>query len=137
MAAAEEACPWNRLCQVSWDIREYWIPLLVCAGGLVLVAVKHGFFGMGQDEGVYQTVAVNLMNGITDRQQDFAEYHQIPAEQQETFAQSIFQQLAGYDTESAGHVSHGFDTSISPVSGIYHGIPPTPPSLPCGAPSSA
>ncbi|CDE12456.1 hypothetical protein [Ruminococcus sp. CAG:330] len=119
----KEACPWNRLCQVSWDIREYWIPLLVCAGGLVLVAVKHGFFGMGQDEGVYQTVAVNLMNGITDRQQDFAEYHQVPAEQQETFAQSIFQQLAGYDTESAGHVSHGFDTSISPVSGIYHGIP--------------
>lgn len=60
---------------VSWDIRPYWLPILVCAGGFVLVAMKHELFGMGQDEGVYQTVAINFLNGVTDRQQDFPEYH--------------------------------------------------------------
>ena len=64
--------PWKQLVRISWNVRAYWIPAVVLAGGFVLVAFKHELFGMGQDEGVYQTVAVNFLNGITDRQQDFA-----------------------------------------------------------------
>ena len=31
--------PWRELMTVSWDIRPYWLPILVCAGGFVLVAM--------------------------------------------------------------------------------------------------
>lgn len=95
----------------------------MCAAGAVLVAVKHGFFGMGQDEGVYQTVAINLMNGITDRQQDFAEYHLVSPEQQGTFAENVYHRLIGYDIGNTSYPETVYDNNVSPVSGIYHGIP--------------
>lgn len=118
-----DAVPWRELVQVSWDIKSCWIPILVCCCGAVLVAVKHGFFGMGQDEGVYQTVAINLMNGITDRQQDFTEYHLLSAEQQSAFTESILHRLIGYDIGSYEYPPTVYDNDVSPVSGIYHGIP--------------
>ena len=108
---------------VSWDIRPYWLPILVCAGGFVLVAMKHELFGMGQDEGVYQTVAINFLNGVTDRQQDFPEYHTLSEAQQETFRNSVYSYLVGYDIGSRAYPDTVYDLSVSPVSGIYHGIP--------------
>ena len=95
--------PWRELMTVSWDIRPYWLPILVCAGGFVLVAMKHELFGMGQDEGVYQTVAINFLNGVTDRQQDFPEYHTLSEAQQETFRNSVYSYLVGYDIGSRAY----------------------------------
>ena len=115
--------PWRELMTVSWDIRPYWLPILVCAGGFVLVAMKHELFGMGQDEGVYQTVAINFLNGVTDRQQDFPEYHTLSEAQQETFRNSVHSYLVGYDIGSRAYPDTVYDLSVSPVSGIYHGIP--------------
>ena len=76
-----------------------------------------------QDEGVYQTVAVNFLNGITDRQQDFAEYHTLSKEQQELFHDKVFSCLVGYDLETEDYPATVYDRNVSPVSGIYHGIP--------------
>ena len=118
-----EGTPLRQMMTVSWDIRPYWIPMAVCAVGFVLVAVKHELFGMGQDEGVYQTVAINLMNGIADRQQDFAEYHSLPEAQQEIFSKSVLSHLVGYDIGSESYPDTVYDNTVSPVSGIYHGIP--------------
>lgn len=118
-----DTVPWRELAAVSWDIRDYWIPILVCACGFVLVAVKHELYGMGQDEGVYQTVAINFMNGVTDRQQDFAEYHLVPEWQQETFFKSVHSHLVGYDIGSSSYPETVYDLNVSPVSGIFHGIP--------------
>ena len=99
--------PWRELMTVSWDIRPYWLPILVCAGGFVLVAMKHELFGMGQDEGVYQTVAINFLNGVTDRQQDFPEYHTLSEAQQETFRNSVYSYLVGYDIGSRAIPGYG------------------------------
>lgn len=115
--------PWKQLVRISWNVRTYWIPAVVLAGGFVLVAFKHELFGMGQDEGVYQTVAVNFLNGITDRQQDFAEYHTLSKEQQELFHDKVFSYLVGYDLETEDYPATVYDRNVSPVSGIYHGIP--------------
>ena len=115
--------PWKNLMRVSWDIRQYWILILICAGGVVLVSMKHELFGMGQDEGVYQTVAIQFLNGITNRQQDFAEYHTLSAEQQELFQKSVHSYLVGYDIPSEDYPDTVYDRSVSPVSGIFHGIP--------------
>lgn len=131
-----DAVPWRSLVQISWDIKPYWIPLAVCACGAVLVAVKHGMYGMGQDEGVYQTLAINLMNGVTDRQQDFAEYHLLSPEQQTEFEWNVKGYLVGYDIGSDIYSPTVYDNikldiypptvydmDVSPVSGIFHGIP--------------
>ena len=40
--------PWKQLVRISWNVRTYWIPAVVLAGGFVLVAFKHELFGMGQ-----------------------------------------------------------------------------------------
>lgn len=119
----QDSTPLRQLVHISWDIQGYWIPLTICLAGLVLVCVKHGFFGMGQDQGVYQTVAINFMNGLTDRQQDFAEYHTLPESQQAQFRDYVYNRLYGYDIGSADYPETVYDLDVSPVSGIYHGIP--------------
>jgi hypothetical protein len=118
-----DSVSWQKLIEPEWDIRDYWIPILLCGCGLVLVAVKHGYFGMGQDEGVYQTVAINFMNGLTDRQQDFSEYHLLSEEQQKEFLSYVQKRLVGYDLNPVEYPDTVYDTTVSSVSGIYHGIP--------------
>lgn len=118
-----EAIPWKQLMQVSWNVHDYWIPILIGLCGLALVGIKHGFFGMGQDQGVYQTVAINMMHGLTQRQQDFAEYHRLSGEQQSLFEYYVQNRLYGYDMGSPSYPETVYDLDVSPVSGIYHGIP--------------
>ena len=38
--------PWKQLVRISWNVRTYWIPAVVLAGGFVLVAFKHELFGI-------------------------------------------------------------------------------------------
>lgn len=100
------------------------IPILVSAIGLLFVSQKNEIFGMGQDEGVYQIVAINFLNGLDERQQDFAEYHTLETqEQRENFQKAVCLKLVGYDIPEEDYPDCSYDREISEVSGIYHGIP--------------
>ena len=116
---------------LHWDesIHTVWIPLVVVLLALPLVLMKNELFGMGQDQGVYQVVAINLMNGLTDRQQDFAEYYTLSSADQAEFADAIKQYLVGYDMAPENYPDTIYDRTVSPVSGIYHGIPTYPAML--------
>ncbi len=96
---------------------------------LVVAAIfsfnRFEFFGMGQDQGVYQTKAVELAYGDTSRQLDFEEYGSLDSEQQAQY-QTFVQDLYGFDNyDSAKPFLNGFD-EMSAVSGIFHGIPTFP-----------
>lgn len=110
---------------LHWDgqIKTILVPLLVSIIALPLILTKNELFGMGQDQGVYQVVAINLMHGLTDRQQDFAEYHLLSNTDQTAFAEAIRSKLVGYDIASSSYPETIYDRTVSPVSGIYHGIP--------------
>jgi hypothetical protein len=116
---------------LHWDtnIQTVWIPLIVVLLGLPLILTKNELFGMGQDEGVYQVVAINLMNGYTERQHDFSEYYTLSGADQTAFADAIKKYLVGYDIASANYPETVYDRNVSTVSGIYHGIPTYPAML--------
>jgi hypothetical protein len=108
----------------DFDIKKIIIPLLATVVVIPLTSNKNELFGMGQDEGVYQTVAINFLNGITDRQQDFEEYHLLDSdESRENFVEKVTGRLVGYDIKPDEYPDTVYDTSVSEVSGIYHGIP--------------
>ena len=106
------------------ELKVFVIPLLVALIGMPFVSQKNELFGMGQDEGVYQCVAINFMNGYDDRQQDFEEYQLLESDEaRENFQISVHNKLVGYDIPSADYPETVYNRDISPVSGIYHGIP--------------
>ncbi|MDE5737908.1 MAG: hypothetical protein K2H93_06040, partial [Oscillospiraceae bacterium] len=110
--------------EINWNIKKFMIPVLISVIGLCFVGNKNELFGMGQDEGVYQCVAINFMNGYDDRQQDFIEYDLLDSEEsKKNFQTAVHNKLVGYDIPSKNYPDTVYDREISPVSGIYHGIP--------------
>lgn len=109
-------------CDMS--LKPVLIPVLVCLMALPLVSVKNEYFGMGQDEGVYQTQVLYFLNGDTKRQKDFPEFALLESEEErESFRHLTFHAIGGYDIPSANYPETSYDRSVSPVSGIIHGIP--------------
>lgn len=108
-------------CDLS--LKPVLIPLLVCLVALPFVSVKNEYFGMGQDEGVYQTQVLYFLNGDTAKQKTFPEYDLLSSEEQESFRYLAFNAVGGYDIPSANYPETSYDRSVSPVSGFIHGIP--------------
>lgn len=109
-------------CELS--LKPVLIPLCICLLALPFTMQKNEFFGMGQDQGVYQTQAILFMNGDNARQKDFEEYHLLEtSEEQEHFFQSVKRRLGGYDIPPADYPETVYDRTVSEVSGLIHGIP--------------
>lgn len=120
----------NKKLEINWNIKKFMIPVIISVIGLAFVSDKNELFGMGQDEGVYQCVAINFMNGYDDRQQNFAEYELLNSEEsQKNFQTVVHNKLVGYDIPSENYPDTVYDREISAVSGIYHGIPTYPAML--------
>lgn len=84
------------------------------------------FFGMGQDQGVYQTKAVELAYGDASRQLDFEEYGSLETESQQSEYREFVSDLLGFDNYDANKPFLNSSGELSPVSGIFHGIPTFP-----------
>lgn len=108
---------------LKFEYKQYIIPLAIIVCMLPIINVKFGFFGMGQDQGVYQTKVIDLMYGETTKQKDFAEYSLLEnAEDKETYLEMVLS-LAGLDNYSTEYPTLSEDDRMSDVSGIFHGIP--------------
>lgn len=84
------------------------------------------FFGMGQDQGVYQTKAVELAYGDASRQLDFTEYGSLESENQKAEYREFVSDLLGFDNYDPQKPFLNSSDELSPVSGIFHGIPTFP-----------
>lgn len=118
-----------RIAVPEMRIRQYVIPILVICMSLPLVSGKFELFGMGQDEGVYQIKAINLIYGITDNRLDFAEYEALATEaEKDFFYAEVKQYLVGFymDSEVDEYPTYSPEDSSSPVTGVFHGIPNFP-----------
>ena len=113
----------KRKINYTLDYQRYLIPIVICVIMLPLVFIKYGFFGMGQDEGVYQTQAISFIYDNTKLQQDFQEYQKLESEDKEKYKISLEEDLIGlynYDTELP---LLSEEKELSDVSGVYHGVP--------------
>ena len=109
------------------ELRIFIIPLLISLLGVMFISQKNELFGMGQDEGVYQCEAINFICDYDSRQQDFEEYQLLASDEaRENFRISVHNKLVGYDIPSEDYPETVYNREVSPVSGIYHGIPTYP-----------
>lgn len=113
----------KNLIDIDLSIKDMLIPLAVCIAALPFVSVKNEIFGMGQDQGVYQIQALNFMYNDNARQKDIEEYHLLDAPEDKNHFVYKVRTLGGYDIQSRNYPETVYDYDVSPVSGIFHGIP--------------
>ena len=110
--------------QVEWNLKPYIIPLVIVLCILPFTWSKFEYFGMGQDQGVYQTHAIALINGYNDLQLDFKEYNTLETQEEKDYFKEMLQtQLIGlynYDPELP-FASPAAEKSD--VSAVFHGVP--------------
>lgn len=114
---------WKKLIDLDLSIKDLLIPLAVCIAAVPFVSVKNEIFGMGQDEGVYQVQALNFMYDDNSRQKDIEEYHLLEDPEDKAHFEYKIRSLGGYDIQPEDYPETVYDHNISPVSGIFHGIP--------------
>ena len=109
--------------------KSYWL-LTLLVFSIPFFLKPFGLYGMGQDEGVYQIKAIELVNGNTDRILHFPEYEGLAVEEQEVYRTTLSWML-GLDNIAAHTEKYGeFPTysgmTIADCDGVYHGIPTFP-----------
>ena len=122
---------WRRI-RPDCNIRPAMPILLALLIALPLTAAKYGYYGMGQDEGVYETAAIAMICGDNALQKDFEEYQLLETEEdREAFLETISANTAilgayNYDPEC---FLYSEDEELSDVSYVYHGIATYPAML--------
>lgn len=122
---------------IDWSLEGCVLPLALATLALILAGDGFGFFGMGQDEGVYQTQAIDFMNGKTDRVYHFEEYDKLPEDQRDALMAYNESWLTGlysvehYWTREAvlalpEAIEWADSPEIRPGDANYHGIPTYP-----------
>lgn len=100
------------------------MPLLVFLFSFLFMGFKYQWFGMGQDQGVYQVKAMELLYGYNDNFITFEEYDQLTNEYDiESYKQEAMKSMKGF---------YGYDPKVpvldeknfpSKMTGVLHGIP--------------
>ena len=125
---------------VTWgeldaDLRPHFIPLFLVLVGLIVSWGNFGYFGMGQDQGVYQVKAINLMYGVTQRVYSFSEYEKLDTdEEKENLYETIRANQLGLDliddtweeNQVLASLRTGGNDTHKQTDGIFHGIPTYP-----------
>lgn len=110
--------------EIDFNIKSYIFVLVLMIAALPFTARKYEYFGMGQDEGVYQTQAINFIYGKNEIQQDFEDYLLLETEQErQEYKDKLVEELIGlynYDPELP---FASVEKERSYVSAVFHGIP--------------
>lgn len=96
---------------------------------MILFNIGHfEFFGMGQDQGVYQTEAINLYYDIPNKGVIIDEYDELQDGEYKSYYKDFVHGMAGYDILKGSLFVPGVDENKikSDVEGHWHGIPTYP-----------
>ena len=98
------------------SLKEVVICLIVLLCVLPVTIQKYDFYGMGQDQGVYQTKAIELMYENSQRIFNFEEYDKLENEDDKVIYYDMIRKSAGYDLISnCGIESINTKTEKSPL----------------------
>ena len=113
----------------SFNIKPFIIPIAAAVIGAALVsAVPFDYFGMGQDQGVFQTEAILYTRGITGKQYDIKEYHiaETESEKEQVLSALTEPNLLGtkyYDETNIFLLLTGRSAfSLNETSQVFHGL---------------
>ncbi len=106
----------ERFCfTLSW---KKYLPLaILLAAGAFLVHGKAGFYGTGQDQGLYQIRAMMYMGGYNDNVIDFPEYYDVENNWEKSEYLRILEDMDGYYLLKKDGLKNANE-----VNGILHGI---------------
>lgn len=108
------------ICDTS--VRNALIPIIICVFLVPFVSVKNGYYGMGQDEGGYQTQAFFYMNGETKAVHDFGVYYGMSEEDKDSFKISL-DNTNGMDSIQEGYGDPNYSEATTTAQRYIHGIP--------------
>lgn len=105
------------------DMKPAAAPLIIIACLLPVCWQLYGFYGLGQDEGVYQTKAIELMYGNYSNYHYFTEQANLETEEDKTAYREMKELLdiGGYYQTDTGE-----ENDKENLPGVYHGIPTYP-----------
>ena len=81
---------------VTCKPRTYLLPLLIITTAILLCRNSFEYFGMGQDQGVYQTKALELLNNHNKNWREIEEYNKLNASDQEGYLSALNSSLGFY-----------------------------------------
>lgn len=119
-------CKHRQTIQFNIDIKDSWLSYVIV---LVLLMIFHGsfgFFGMNQDQGVYQTEAINFINNKNEWRQEIEEYNALDEGEYKSFYRDEVRRRLGYDLVQDGEEyveAVGGSQATSELEGVFHGIP--------------
>lgn len=121
---AERAGGWQFLLpDVTWDIKKYWIPVLIAVLALPFTWNKFELYSMGQDQGTYQVKALALMEYDTHNYIEMEEFTKLEtAEEKQKYLDFVYGQNNLYlprVIEETKTDASEFDHII----GTIHGLP--------------
>ena len=123
------------LAEIDWDLKKQGMPILLAVLAMAISWGNFGFFGMGQDQGVYQTKTIDLMYGRNSRIIHFQETDDLDEAEEAVYLEGTVTKLVGldnigrtYDEVSAFAKMLDADAELEydSTDGIYHGIPTFP-----------
>lgn len=101
--------------------------LVVCILMAAGLHDKNELYGMSQDEGVYQTMAISYMNGNSKNQKTIKEYEELEQGDRAAFLDKlnavISHGMHGYYLFCGDHVPQNMQKQYDETSGYYHGVP--------------
>lgn len=111
---------------LHWKInyKGFAISLIIVILCLPFVISKFELFGMGQDQGVYQTEAIAIINGESSILHDFNEYNVLDDEQKLEYQEKTDEIYTGfYEVDDAvlKYPTASEKTVKNPVEGWFHG----------------
>lgn len=105
--------------------RDSYVSFALIAFLMILTWGSFGFRGMGADQGVYPTQAINFCYDKAETYQDIAEYEALEDTEYKAFYQEQIGALDGYELliEFAHIPTVNVSNETGNVEGIWHGIP--------------
>ena len=109
-----------------WDRQDLCV-LVFCILMAVCMHGKNELYGMSQDEGVYQTMAISYMCGNNDNQKTMREYGELREEDRPAFLNKLNDVIShgmhGYYLFCGDYIPQNMQERYSETSGYYHGVP--------------
>lgn len=115
---------WKDIEAASYE-KGVWLPYIAIVLLCVFASGHFEFYGMGQDQGVYQTEAINLFYNHTDWEYSMDEYDELEEGEYKDYYQEMVRNAFGFDlmVNSADIPGCKVDEETSGTLGMWHGIP--------------
>ena len=115
----------KRRVSVDCDLRNYKLLIVFIIFAVFITGTKYEMYSMGQDEGVYQTKAIEIIYRTGKNQVDFEEYRLLTNEIDRKNYYSFLEKFNGYYMNPV-YPTFSDEDKLSDISGYYHGIPTFP-----------